>query len=121
MQQQIFYMVLDEQNLEGFFNNLRALMMFWKRDVSIHITDEETLKVLEKLSKKSKTFCNEKNNIKKLTLELDKQKFLDIIYNDTNDVESIGFGPISGDKKRHSYTPYKKKPVSRRLFISLKK
>lgn len=120
MQQQLFYMVLDEQNLEVFYDNLRALMMFWKRDVYIHIADD-ALETLKRLSKKPKRFWSEENKIGKLTLKLNNQKLMDIVYNSMNDVESIGFGPISSNKKRYTYTPYKNKPVSRKLYISLKK
>ena len=96
--------ILNENNMQQFFKCLRILVFFGKRSVKIHIS-EESIKVLRKLAKKKSKVGNE-SNLKKMTFKVNDE-FIDIIYDDKNNVVEISFGAFN--KKRVAFTPYKRK------------
>lgn len=101
---QKLYIILNENNMEQFFDYLRKLLEGLQRNLQIHIS-EESMKVLRKLVKKESKVGNE-SNLEKMTFKVNDE-FIDIIYDDKNNVVEISFGAFN--KKRVVFTPYKRK------------
>lgn len=115
LEPQKIYIILNENNMQQFFPCLRTLVFFGKRNVQIHIS-EGAIKVLRKLAKK-KSKIGEESKIRTMTFRLDNE-FIDIIYDDKNDIIEIAFGPLSEKEKRSVFIPYKRKN-SIKIFVRL--
>lgn len=98
------YIILVKNNMEQFFDCLRKILEGLQRNLQIHIS-EESMKVLRELAKK-KSNIGKESNLKKMTFKVNDE-FIDIIYDDKNNVVEISFGAFN--KKRVAFTPYKRK------------